>query len=70
MHEIWVVIAFGTIQFVAYIAEHKPHLFHNKFHFERIVRWHVVVWLAHPVILHTMQDYVIHFVVYSGRVLS
>lgn len=29
-----------------------------------------LVWVFHPVTLHTIQDYGIHFVIYSGRVIA
>ncbi len=36
---------------------------------QRLSRHHYLVWFVHPAVLHTLQDYVVHFVVYSGHVL-
>jgi hypothetical protein len=31
---------------------------------------HYLVWLAHPAVVHSVHDYAIHFVIYSGRVIA
>lgn len=37
---------------------------------QRISQNHWVVWLFHPAVVHSIHDYAIHFVVYSGYVIS
>lgn len=38
--------------------------------FRHAERFHWAVWLGHPVVVHTIKDYSIHFVIYSGRIIS
>lgn len=37
---------------------------------QKVVHLPVVVVLAHPTVAHTLQDYAIHFVIYSGKVIA
>lgn len=37
---------------------------------QRISKHHWVVWICHPTVLHGIHDYAIHFVVYSGYVIT
>lgn len=46
----------------------------DKFGNHFIIAWlrkrHYLVWLIHPVVLHATQDYAIHIVIYSGRIIA
>ena len=49
------------------------HNFHRVSHLKiikKISEHHWVVWLFHPVVAHTFQDYAIHLFIYSGRIIS
>ena len=37
---------------------------------QKVFHLPVVVVLAHPTVAHTLQDYAIHFVIYSGKVIA
>lgn len=37
---------------------------------QRLSRNHYVVWLFHPAVLHGMQEYVVHYVIYSGQIFA
>lgn len=36
---------------------------------QRIAKNHWLVWIGHPVVLHAVHEYAVHFIVYSGYVL-
>lgn len=36
---------------------------------QRIAKNHWFVWIAHPVVIHAVHDYAIHFVIYSGYII-
>lgn len=38
--------------------------------FKIVAKFHYLVWLGHPVVVHTVKDYAIHFVIYSGKIIS
>lgn len=66
MMDVTVFVAFVALQ-CGFQSAHK--LSNSKFS-----RWiagkHWLVWLVHPAVLHGVQDYAIHVVVYSGRVIA
>jgi hypothetical protein len=64
--EIIIFMAFGMLQ----ICFHNVHLIKGLSFMKKISEHHWVVWIFHPVVAHTFQDYFIHFVIYSGRVIS
>jgi hypothetical protein len=37
---------------------------------QRLADKHYLVWIAHPVVIKGLHDYVVHFVVYSGYVIG
>lgn len=59
--------------FVLQLSFHNLHRLHDVFcsaFWQRVS--HSPLWLVvfHPTVAHTIQDYSIHFVVYSGKVLG
>lgn len=64
--EILIFAAFGAMQ----ILFHNAHRITGLKFMKRIANHHWVVWLFHPIVAHTIEDYFIHFVIYSGRVIS
>jgi hypothetical protein len=67
MHiEFIIFVAFGVLQLVF----HNAHRITGLGFMKKVSEHHWVVWLFHPVIAHTFQDYFIHFVIYSGRVIT
>lgn len=36
---------------------------------QKLAQNHWVVWVFHPTVLHSIHDYAIHFVIYSGYVI-
>lgn len=37
---------------------------------QQLAHCHIVVLALHPAVIHGVQDYLIHFVVYSGKVIA
>lgn len=37
---------------------------------QKVSKSHWIVWLFHPVVLHGIHDYAIHFVIYSGYIIQ
>lgn len=37
---------------------------------QRVSKSHYLIWLVHPVVLHGLHDYAIHFVIYSGYIIQ
>lgn len=37
---------------------------------QRVSQHHWVVWCIHPAVLHSVHEYAIHFIVYSGYVIK
>jgi hypothetical protein len=67
MHiEFIIFAAFGVLQ----IVFHNAHKITGFGFMKKVSEHHWVVWLFHPVVAHTFQDYFIHFVIYSGRVIT
>lgn len=65
MNELIVFVAFGTLQLVF----HNAHRVTGWAWIQKVSENHWIVWVFHPAIWHTVQDYGIHFVVYSGYVI-
>jgi len=66
------LIIFASFLAVQAAAKSAPHLCERIAHLaivQRISQHHWIVWLAHPVVLHSLHDYAIHFVVYSGYII-
>lgn len=36
---------------------------------QKLSKNHWIVWFFHPVVLHGLHDYAVHFVVYSGYII-
>ena len=66
MTEMWIFFAFGFLQ----IVFHNAHKITGWAWVKKVSDNHWVVWLAHPVITHTVTDYVVHFVIYSGQIIG
>lgn len=66
MQEATVFAAFLVLQ----VVFHRCGRLHDVWIVRKIAENHFVVWLFHPAMLHTAQDYMVHFVVYSGHVLG
>jgi hypothetical protein len=67
MHvEVWIFMAFGVLQ----ILFHQAHKLTSVAFLKKLSENHWVVWIFHPVVAHTAQDYIIHFVIYSGRIIT
>lgn len=67
MHvEIWIFVAFGILQLIF----HNAHRITGVAFMKKLSDNHWVVWMFHPVVAHTVQDYAIHFIIYSGRVFT
>lgn len=70
MTETVILIAFVGLQTGFHLA---PRLFNHLAHIvwvQRLGKHGWIVWLIHPSVLHGLQDYMIHFVIYSGRVIG
>lgn len=65
-HELAVLIAFACIQCLFAWLHHvnETKLTHRLTHLP------VVAILASPTMIHTIQDYAIHIVIYSGKILG
>ncbi len=61
--EIFILIGFVLVQLTA----HYGHRITGLVIFQRIGKHHWVVWIAHPAILHGVQDYAIHVVDVMGH---
>lgn len=66
MKELLIFGAFGGIQFLA----HKSHQMSQHQLLYKITHKPWLVWIIHPSVAHTIQDYVIHVVIYSGKIIS
>jgi hypothetical protein len=64
--EVLIFLAFLACQ-VLFATMHKAH---NIKWLMKITDNHYLVWLAHPAVVHSVHDYAIHFVIYSGRVIA
>lgn len=64
--------------FIAFVAietvyANAPHWFAHTKHcvwVQKLADRHYLVWLLHPAVVHGMQGYLVHFVVYSGHVIG
>lgn len=67
MNEILILGAFGVLQ----VSFHKlEKAAHGQGWIHKVTHSHALVWLLHPTIAHTLQDYVIHIVIYSGKIIG
>ena len=64
--EITIFVAFGALQ----IAFHSLHKIRGLHAMQKLCQHHWIVWIFHPVVAHTFQDYFIHFVIYSGHLIA
>lgn len=64
--ELLIFLSFGLLQIVFYQA----HKISKYKYLGKLVHSHFAVWVFHPTVLHAVQDYGIHFVIYSGRIIS
>lgn len=68
MKEFLIFGAFGALQ-VAFHAAHRKMEDRHSFLY-KIRHSHFLVWGFHPAVTHAVQDYAIHFVIYSGKVFG
>lgn len=61
MHDLVLVLVFGGIAVTHYLAEKHLHADHYHAH------W--LVWFAHPTVLTTLKDWLVHLMVYSKYAL-
>lgn len=69
-NELIVFVAFFSLQAVFHGLQHFTHVLDQSKLWERIVHSQVLVLVFHPTVLHTIQDYSIHFVIYSGKIIA
>lgn len=67
MNEILILVAFGALQLTFHKVEK---LAHGQGLLYRVTHSHKLVWLLHPAVAHTVQDYAIHVVIYSGKLIG
>jgi hypothetical protein len=67
MQEVIIFGAFGVLQ-VAFHFMHKAHAEGSVWY--KVKHSHYLVLAAHPVVSHTIQDYAIHIVIYSGKIIG
>lgn len=66
MYEVIVLMAFGGLQVVFFVVGR----FHEGHKWEKVARLHLIAVLGHPVVAKTLEDYAVHIVIYSGKVLG
>jgi len=67
MNELLVLLGFGVLQ----ISFHSVEKLKDKCSFfKNAEKYHWIVWLGHPVVVHTIRDYAIHIVIYSGKIIG
>lgn len=66
MTELLIFGAFGMIQ----LAFHEGHRAISHPLMYKLTHKPWIIWVFHPSMVHTIQDYGIHFVIYSGKVIS
>ena len=64
--EIAILFAFGGLQ----ILFHNAHKMTGWLWVQKLSEQHWVVWVFHPTVLHTLQDYGVHAIIYSGYVIK
>lgn len=67
--ELIIFTAFLAVQAAAKSAPHVCERIAHLAIIQRLSQHHWVVWLLHPVVLHSVHDYAIHFVIYSGYII-
>lgn len=68
--ELIIFVSFLVIQFAAKALPHAAERVARFAIVQRLSQHHWVVWLIHPAVLHSIHDYAIHFVIYSGLVIG
>lgn len=66
MKELLIFVAFGGIQTLM----HQSHRLSAHPLLYKITHKPWLVWILHPTVAHTVQDYAIHVVIYSGKIIS
>lgn len=66
MKELLIFGAFGGIQLLI----HESHRIGQHKTLYKITHKPWLIWLVHPAVAHTIQDYAIHVVIYSGKIIS
>jgi hypothetical protein len=64
--ELLIFLAFAGLQTLF----HSGHKLSDVTVVKKISEHHWVIWIFHPVTLHAIQDYAIHFVIYSGKLIG
>lgn len=67
--ELAIFVAFLSLQTATKVL---PHVCEQIAHYaiiQRISKHHWIVWLGHPVVLHSLHDYAIHVIIYSGYII-
>lgn len=67
--ELIIFASFLAVQAAAKLTPHACERIAHLWIVQRLAQHHWVVWLAHPVVLHSVHDYAIHFVIYSGYII-
>lgn len=68
--ELIIFVSFLAVQFA---AKTLPATFERIAHLaivQRLSQHHWIVWIIHPAVLHSVHEYAIHFIVYSGYVIK
>lgn len=67
MNELLIFGAFGVLQVTFHKLEKASQ---GKGFIHKVSHSHTLVWLLHPTVAHTIQDYAIHIVIYSGKIIG
>lgn len=64
---------FGAFIGLEIVFHNAPFLFSHCKHciwVQKISTRHYLIWLFHPTVMHGIEGYVVHFVIYSGHVIG
>lgn len=67
--ELIIFTGFLAVQIAAKAAPRMAERIAHLWIVQRISQHHWVIWILHPVVLHSLHDYAIHFVIYSGYII-
>lgn len=65
-------VTFACFLIIQISARSLPQILERFKHFaivQRVSKNHWLVWIFHPVVMESVHEYAVHFIVYSGYVL-
>lgn len=68
--EIIIFVAFVGLQTVFHTAPEVAKKVEHRKIAEKARKHQYIVWIFHPTIVHAVQDYLVHFVIYSGHIIA